>query len=97
MKRILTFALALVMLVCLCACTQKAEEKTDFEKAESCIDKSVEELYDLIGEPNSSDYAPSCLGGEVSGEDGNLYYDGFIVYTYRDASGERVHYVEKNS
>ena len=44
------------------------------------------------GESNSSDYAPSCLG---EGEDGNLYYDGFTVYTYRDTSGaETVNYVE---
>lgn len=53
---------------------------------------SVDELIAAIGEPNSSDYAPSCLG---EGEDGNLYYDGFTVYTYRDTSGaETVNYVE---
>ena len=97
MKRILSFMLALVILASLCACSQKTVEKTDFEKAESCIDKSVDELYSLIGEPNSSDYAPSCLGGEENGEDGNLYYDGFVVYTFRDSSGEVVHYVEKDS
>ncbi len=61
--------------------------------AESCIDKSVEELYSLIGQPVSSDYAPSCLNpGE--GEDGNLYYDGFTVYTYREGDEETVTYVE---
>lgn len=59
--------------------------------AESCIDKPVAELYALIGEPNSSDYAPSCMG---DGEDGNLYYDGFIVYTYREGNEESVYYVE---
>ena len=59
--------------------------------AESCIDKPVAELYALIGEPNSSDYAPSCMG---DGEDGNLYYDGFIVYTYREGDTETVYYVE---
>ena len=53
---------------------------------------NVDELIAAIGEPNSSDYAPSCLG---EGEDGNLYYDGFTVYTYRDTSGaETVNYVE---
>ena len=52
----------------------------------------MDELIAAIGEPNSSDYAPSCLG---EGEDGNLYYDGFTVYTYRDTSGaETVNYVE---
>lgn len=59
--------------------------------AESCMEKSVSELYALIGEPESSDYAPSCLG---DGEDGMLYYDGFIVYTYREGDEENVEYVE---
>ena len=63
-------------------------------QAESCIGKTVEELIALIGEPQSSDYAPSCLNPGV-GEDGNLYYDGFTVYTYRDVDGtEVVNYVE---
>lgn len=66
----------------------------DMALAESCIDKSVEELYQLIGEPLSADYAPSCLNpGE--GEDGNLYYDGFVVYTYREGDTETVNYVEE--
>lgn len=53
---------------------------------------NVDVLIAAIGDPNSSDYAPSCLG---EGEDGNLYYDGFTVYTYRDTSGaETVNYVE---
>lgn len=68
-------------------------EMSDFEKAQSCVDLSVEELYALIGEPESSDYAPSCLNPEA-GEDGNLYYDGFIVYTYREGDTETVSYVE---
>ena len=61
--------------------------------AESCIDKSVTELFDLIGEPESSDYAPSCNGGEGA-EDGNLYYDGFIVYTLKEGDSETVVFVE---
>lgn len=60
--------------------------------AESCIDKDISELYALIGEPESSDYAPSCL--VEGGEDGMLYYEGFVVYTTRDADGETVYYVE---
>lgn len=63
----------------------------ELERAKTCIDKSVEELYALIGEPESSDYAPSCLG---DGEDGNLYYDGFTVYTYKEGDTETVRYVE---
>lgn len=59
--------------------------------AESCIDKDVNYLYELIGKPESSDYAPSCL---VDGEDGMLYYDGFVVYTTRVGTDETVYYVE---
>ena len=69
-------------------------EKTPFELAYECIDKSVEELYELIGQPQSADYAPSCLNPGV-GEDGNLYYEGFIVYTYREGDKETVSYVEE--
>lgn len=59
--------------------------------AESCIDKNISELYALIGEPEYSEYAPSCL---VEGEDGSLYYDGFVVYTTREGDVETVYYVE---
>ena len=62
-------------------------------QAESCIGKTVEELIALIGEPESSDYAPSCLNPGV-GEDGNLYYDGFTVYTYKEDGVEEVVDVE---
>jgi hypothetical protein len=51
----------------------------------------VEDLYAAIGSPVSSDYAPSCLG---DGDDGNLYYEGFTVYTYRENGEETVTYVE---
>lgn len=77
---------------------QTTEESSEASKdlkalAESCIDKSVEELFALIGEPNSSDYAPSCAG-EEGAEDGNLYYDGFIVYTLKQGDSETVVFVE---
>lgn len=67
-----------------------AEEK--MELARTCIDKSVTELYALIGEPDSSDYAPSCL--TEGGEDGNLYYDGFIVFTLKTGDTEIVQDVD---
>ena len=69
-------------------------EKTPFQLAEECIDKPLADLIALVGEPNSADYAPSCLNPGV-GEDGNLYYDGFVVYTYREGSSETVQYVEE--
>ena len=74
--------------------TAEPEEIGDslLEIAKGYEGANVDELIAVIGEPNSSDYAPSCLG---EGEDGNLYYDGFTVYTYRDTSGaETVNYVE---
>jgi len=75
--------------------TQSTETQTNTEDlkalAESCIDKSVQELYALVGEPDSSEYVPSCLG---SGEDGNLYYADFTVYTYREGDTETVRVVE---
>lgn len=57
------------------------------ELAMTFIGENVEDLIDAIGEPTGSDYAPSCLG---SGEDGELFYDGFSVYTYREGDTETV-------
>ena len=61
------------------------------ELAKEYTGRSITELYEVIGYPESSDYAPSCMG---DGEDGNLYYDGFIVYTYREGDTETIHFVE---
>lgn len=72
--------------------TPQAEPENDLKAtAESFIGAALDELIAAIGEPESSDYAPSCLG---DGEDGNLYYDGFVVYTYRENGTETVEYVE---
>lgn len=57
------------------------------EQAMTFIGQSVDDLIAAIGEPTGSDYAPSCLG---SGEDGELFYDGFSVYTYREGDTETV-------
>lgn len=48
------------------------------------VGADVSALYDAVGYPISSSYAPSCLG---DGEDGELVYDGFTVYTFKAASG----------
>ena len=45
-------------------------------------------LYDAIGEPIETYYAPSCIGG--TGEDGELTYEGFYVTTYRNDGKEIV-------
>ena len=56
-------------------------------KALKLKDRPVSELYDAIGEPESEDAAPSCMG---KGEDVNLYYDGFTVYTYKEGNSQVV-------
>ena len=56
--------------------------------AAAFIGRSVQSLYAAIGMPLSASYAPSCL--HETGEDGELIYDGFTVYTYRDADTEIV-------
>ena len=56
-------------------------------KALKLKDRPVSELYDAIGEPESEDSAPSCMG---KGEDVNLYYDGFTVYTYKEGNSQVV-------
>ena len=48
--------------------------------AQALIGKDLKELVAAFGEPDSSDYAPSCLG---TGEDGELHYPEFTVYTYK--------------
>lgn len=58
--------------------------------AEDFVDRPVEELYAAIGQPVSSSYAASCLG---PGQDGELAYDGFTVYTYKEGDTETVHAV----
>ncbi|MCD8091085.1 MAG: hypothetical protein LUD81_10805 [Clostridiales bacterium] len=52
--------------------------------AEGYIGASVSSLKAAIGAPNSSSYADSCLG---AGQDGELHYNGFVVYTYVDENG----------
>ena len=56
--------------------------------AQSLVGHQVSELYAAIGRPVSSEYAPSCL--DLEGEDGELVYDGFVVYTLKTAGGETI-------
>lgn len=62
-------------------------EITKRDLAETMVGEPLADLIDMIGEPLSSDYAPSCLG---PGEDGELRYEDFIVYTYREGDMETV-------
>ena len=81
MKRTIAIFLLIAMLL-LTACTPKSA--SDFETAVSCIGKPITALTEQIGQPARVSYASSCLG---DGEDGELYYEGFTVYTYRDTDG----------
>lgn len=67
-----------------------------YETARQYIGRSASELIAAVGQPTSSQYAPSCL--EENAEDGMLMYDaaGFYVWTVRNAAGETVHEVNLN-
>lgn len=80
MKKLIPILLALALVLTLCACGNKDALTT----AQEMIGENVSSLTAAIGEPENSSYASSCLG---PGEDGELYYDGFTVYTYRDPDG----------
>ena len=81
MKRIIPILLALALTLTLCACGKKDALAT---AQVMMIGEDISSLTAAIGEPDNSSYASSCLG---PGEDGELYYDGFTVYTYRDPDG----------
>ena len=56
----------------------------DHETAAGLVGHDVSELYKAIGEPERSEYVVGCY---ENGEDGYLYYDGFVVITYRYTNG----------
>lgn len=55
---------------------------------ENLIGASVDDVIAYLGEPNSTEYTATCLGH--GGQDGILWYDGFIVSTTRYPSGEEI-------
>ncbi len=59
-----------------------------YELARSFIDKPFAELQAEIGEPDSVSYVSSCL--IPGGQDGELHYDGFTVYTVKSGDSETV-------
>lgn len=61
------------------------------DEASAYIGQDVSSLLSALGNPVSRTYAPSCLG---DGEDGELTYSGFTVYTYREGDSEKVQAVE---
>ena len=67
---------------------KKAPTNSD---AQAFIGKSASSMIAAIGAPASKSYASSCMG---DGEDGELHYSGFTVYTYKEGSSEKVTDVE---
>lgn len=60
--------------------------------ARRMLDRPIDELIAILGEPERREYLPSSL---IDGKDGILYYDGFIVYTLLYENGnEFVQYAE---
>lgn len=57
------------------------------EIAQGYVEQEVAGLIEEIGEPLASEYVSSCMG---PGQDGELNYDGFTVYTYKEGSSEIV-------
>lgn len=64
-----------------------AEESDELAAAKKMIGRDLSELIAVIGEPDERLYAPSCLG---DGEDGELDYGNFTVYTYREGDSEEI-------
>ena len=55
------------------------------DSAAAYVGRPAEELIRQYGEPEERRYAPSCLG---PGQDGELRYEGFTVYTYKLGESE---------
>lgn len=62
----------------------KAAPAPTADRAAAYIGSSTASLVAAIGQPNSKSYASSCIG---DGQDGEWYYNGFTVYTYKDVDG----------
>lgn len=74
--------------------TPAAEEKQDTAEIVARIlemkGQPVQDLIDWLGEPESRDYSSSCLVS--GGQDGQLCYDGFTVYTLVEPDGTETIY-----
>lgn len=62
-------------------------EDSSLDAALACAGQDISALYAAIGQPEDSFYEYSCSG---PGDDGVLYYDGFLVFTYRENGVETV-------
>ncbi len=84
-------ALLVLLAFLLAACGKKSEPPATPEEQLALAQElagekaEVNALIEAIGDPVRTTYVSSCLG---DGEDGQLEYEGFTVYTYRDADGQ---------
>ena len=89
MKKLISIILLCATAVLLCACGSAAPDKS------SSGGSAVPPMQTASGSdtqaPESVSYASSCLG---SGEDGELVYNGFTVYTYKEGDSEVVQNVQ---
>lgn len=97
MKKCILILLVLLLAVpSLCSCgkppTPEDQIERNIELAKRCVGEPVSTLYKHIGEPDNAYYGASCLG---DGLDGELHYNGFVVYTYKTELSEIVRTVHK--
>lgn len=69
---------------------EKSQIAETVAKVKKMKGQPVANLIELLGEPISRDYSSSCL--IEGGKDGQLVYDGFIVYTLVQKDGTETIY-----
>ena len=69
---------------------EKSEKDETIERVLKMKGQPVADLIELLGEPLSREYSSSCLID--GGQDGQLIYDGFIVYTLVQKDGTETIY-----
>lgn len=90
-KRTAGVLLGIMLVLSLAACGKKEavpatpEERLEVARSLAAEQAGADALVEAIGDPVRTTYVSSCLG---DGEDGQLEYEGFTVYTYRDATGK---------
>ena len=73
------------------------EGPTPEDEARDLIGQDVQELLNLLGAPEKIEYYPSPMGEDTDEpiEEGLYYYDGFVVITLKEGTGETVYSVEQ--
>ena len=74
----------------------QAVDMSAYNTAQEYIGRTVDELFQAIGEPTDRQYAASCE--EENAEDGMLFYDesGFYIWSVRSDQSETVRAVYLN-